>query len=117
MSAIIKRYEETSLLHGCRIARGAPSISHILFADDCYFFFKATRGEADIMKIILNRYEKISRQAVNYRKSSIVFSPHTSSEDEAVVCNRLEVEEADKPGKYLGMPMCIGKINVLCLAF
>lgn len=35
LSAMIRRNEEAGILHGCRVARGAPSISHLLFADDC----------------------------------------------------------------------------------
>lgn len=38
LSAMIRRNEAASLIHGCIIARGAPVISHLLFADDCYFF-------------------------------------------------------------------------------
>lgn len=38
LSAILRRYEDTGLIHGCRIARGAPLISHLLFVDDCYLF-------------------------------------------------------------------------------
>lgn len=38
-SAIIRRNEEVGLLHDCTIVRGAPTISQLLFADDCYFFF------------------------------------------------------------------------------
>lgn len=34
LSAIIKRNEEVGLLHGAKIARDAPIISHYLFADD-----------------------------------------------------------------------------------
>lgn len=33
LSAIINRNENVGLVYGCAIARGAPSISHILFAD------------------------------------------------------------------------------------
>lgn len=40
LNAIIRRNEEAGLLHDCRVARGEPTISHLLFADDCYFFFK-----------------------------------------------------------------------------
>lgn len=57
LNAIIRRYEETSLIHGCKIPRGAPSVSHLLFADDCYLFFRASKMEAGIMEEILNRYE------------------------------------------------------------
>lgn len=41
LSAIIWRNENGGLLYGCHVARGAPIISYLLFADDCYFFFKA----------------------------------------------------------------------------
>ncbi|XP_074359934.1 uncharacterized protein LOC141700060 [Apium graveolens] len=57
MTAIIRKYEECGMLHGGKIARGAPSISHFLFADDCYFFFRASVLEARIMQTILQRYE------------------------------------------------------------
>lgn len=63
------------LLHGCRIARRAPAVSHLLFADDCYFFFKAVKTEARVMKQIINRYESLSGQAVNFNKSTITVSP------------------------------------------
>lgn len=60
LSAILRRNEEAGLIHGCTIARGAPIISHLLFADDCYLFFKATEAETCTIKCILNRYEEIS---------------------------------------------------------
>lgn len=44
LAGMLNRFEEANLIHGCKVARGAPSISHLLFADDCYFFFKATQG-------------------------------------------------------------------------
>lgn len=65
LSAIIQRNEEIDLIHGCIIARGAPAISYILFADGCYLFFKATGPDAIVMKNILTRYEFISGQSIN----------------------------------------------------
>lgn len=70
---IIRNYEEISLIYGCRVARGAPRISHLLFADDCYVFFKATQTEARNMKNILNKYALLSGKIVNYI-SQILFS-------------------------------------------
>lgn len=72
------------MLHGCTIARGAPT-SHLLFADDCYFFFHVTKTEA--MKQIMNRYELISGQVINYTKSSVTFSSNMS------IVNKNEVYE------------------------
>lgn len=50
LSTIIQRNEGAGLLHGCRIARDAPTISHLLFVDDCYLFFRATKPKAQVMK-------------------------------------------------------------------
>ncbi|XP_074356095.1 uncharacterized protein LOC141695776 [Apium graveolens] len=44
LSSIIRRNEDVGFLHGCVIARGAHAISYLLFADDCYFFFRANKG-------------------------------------------------------------------------
>lgn len=117
LSAIIRRNEEAGLLHGCTISRGAPEISHLLFADDSYFFFKATGPEAGVMKIILDRYEAISGQVINYNKSTITFSPNTKEESRQEVCQQLGVIEVQMPGKYLGMPMRIGRNKVSSFAF
>lgn len=38
VSVIIRRNEQVRLLHGCMVDEGAPIISHLLFADDCFFF-------------------------------------------------------------------------------
>lgn len=95
------------LIHGCVVARGAPPISHLLFVDDCYFFFKAIESEAGVMKNIINRYEELSGQVVNFNKSTITFSPNTSSETRGVIRGILGVEEVQNLGKYLGLTMVV----------
>lgn len=50
LNAIIRRNEEAGILHGYTIPKRAPTISHLLFVDDAYFFFKATEAEANMMK-------------------------------------------------------------------
>lgn len=85
LSAMIRRSEKVGLLHGCTVARGAHMISHLLFADDCYFFFRAVEPEAVVMKRILNRYEDISGQVVNFDKSIVPLIQTRSIEQEFVV--------------------------------
>lgn len=109
LSSIIRRHEDSGLLHGISIARGAQPISHLLFADDCYVFFKATIQEARSMKSILELYEKLSRQAINMMKSTVNFSPNTTTDCRQQICNIMQVQETRLPGKYLGLPMHIGK--------
>lgn len=63
------------------------------------------------MKHILSKYEWMSGHAINYNKSNIFFSPNTSVESRRLVCEKLEVNEVHTFGKYLGMPMHVGKNN------
>lgn len=53
--SMIRRNEDTGLLYGNNIAKDALAISHLLFADDCYLFFKTNKTEANVMKRILDR--------------------------------------------------------------
>lgn len=117
LTGIMRRYETDGLIHGCKIARGAPSVSHLLFADDCYFFFRAIQSEAMMMKDILDKYQHISGQMINTNKSSISFSPNTKLEDRNEVCSILQVQETEAPGKYLGMPMRLGRNKMETFGF
>ncbi|XP_074323203.1 uncharacterized protein LOC141660141 [Apium graveolens] len=84
------------------MASGASTISHLLFADDTYFFFRATSAEAGVMHRILQRYEMISGKMVNYGKSMVSFSSNTTKNDRQVVCRILNISEVNTPRKYLG---------------
>ncbi|KAL8114901.1 hypothetical protein AgCh_021657 [Apium graveolens] len=54
---------------------------------------------------------------VNYNKSVITLSPSSTVDCRSVVCHELEVQEADLPGKYLGIPMSIGRNKVAEFSF
>ncbi|KAK2373902.1 hypothetical protein QL285_074904 [Trifolium repens] len=47
-------------LHGVRICRGAPEVSHLLFADDCFLFCRANVAEVNELMRILHTYEQAS---------------------------------------------------------
>lgn len=117
LSAMIRRSEAVGLLHGCRVARGAPVVSHLLFADDCYLFFRANTTQASVMKRILNQYAEVSGQIINFNKSAVTFSPNTKAGDREEVCSQLGVQESDSPGKYLGLPMRIGSKKKIVFDF
>jgi len=78
--ALIQKVAQANCLHGVRISRGAPMITHLLFADDRLLFCNASIEECQIIKEILYIYEKASRQKVNCDKTSIFFSKNTSME-------------------------------------
>lgn len=70
----IKRLADEGRINGCRIHMQAPSITHLLFANDSFLFCKANMEEAQEIKRILQIYEAQSGQAINLQKSGIYFS-------------------------------------------
>ncbi|KAM6582630.1 hypothetical protein CsatB_009632 [Cannabis sativa] len=92
---------------GCRVANGAPSISHMLFADDSYLFCQASSGAALNICTLLHFFEMASGQKVNVTKSSIFFSPITDSLLKNEICSTLGMPKADEHSLYLGLPNII----------
>lgn len=41
MASLVNRVEALDLVRGFQVARGAPSVSHLLFTDDSLLFFRA----------------------------------------------------------------------------
>lgn len=96
-------------IHGCQIAPSAPSISHLLFADDSFLFFRGTTMEAHAIKSILINYERCSGQSVNYQKSGIFFSANTRQQKRQELSNILGVHNSIEGSNYLGLPSLVGK--------
>lgn len=58
--------EVESSIHGRRIGPNAPVVSHMLFADDSFLFFKTSVEEASCIKEILKSCAEMSGQEINY---------------------------------------------------
>lgn len=71
LSAPVSRAYSQSVIHGNKICRSALRISHLFFADDSLLFCRATIEEGQALRNILDEYELVSGQAINYGKSSI----------------------------------------------
>lgn len=74
LTTLIHKYEVNQWLHGVKICRNAPTVTHMLYADDIYVYCKADTNEAGRVLELLGTYEKASRQKVNKDKSSVFFS-------------------------------------------
>ena len=83
---MIRYYEAKTWLHGIRICRRAPTISHMLFADDSYLYCKAETGEAFKVMELLNCYERASGHRINRDKSTVFFSANVISYNKELVC-------------------------------
>lgn len=109
LSALIRKYEQKQWLHGVKISRKAPAISHMLFADDTYFYCRANKEEARRVVELLSVYERASGQKINSSKSSVFFSSNTIQYNKTDLCNELQMQEADAHSKYLGLPNSLGR--------
>lgn len=85
LSCYIRYHENSGLIHDTCICRGSPSITHLLFTDNSFLFCKTTISEVTSLKNILDTYETVSDQAINYQKSSIAFSVTQIPYDEATL--------------------------------
>ena len=116
-SALLRKYELKQLIHGVKISRKAPMVSHMLFADDSYLFCKADPVEAKRILEILEMYEKASGQKVNRTKSSIFYSSNVLLYNKDSVGQCLQMVEADEHSTYLGLPNLIGRNKSALLGF
>lgn len=94
-------------ISGWSICPTAPAISHLLFTDDSFLFFKASIEEAAMVKALLNEYELLSGQALNFQKSGVFFSANVRRDKQMEIEEVLGVYNDLGEGKYLGLPSLI----------
>lgn len=73
LSSTLAHEEEGGGLEGIPVCRNAPSISHLLLADDCLILIKTNAHNASTLKRVLDTYCSSSRQVVSNAKS--IFFP------------------------------------------
>jgi hypothetical protein len=72
-SALLSQAEQEGRLQGVKVCQRAPSMSHLLFADDSLILFRAKGEDAQELQRILDLYEESSGQMINKEKSAIMF--------------------------------------------
>ena len=91
LSLSLRTATEAGSVTGCCVSRTAPSVTHLLFADDSFLFFKATTTETETIQGILNSYASYSGQAVNFQKSAIFFSANVRRDKQEEIKQTLGV--------------------------
>ncbi|XP_074336668.1 uncharacterized protein LOC141673834 [Apium graveolens] len=117
LSNLLNAAAEEGYIHGGRVCTAAPEITHLLFVDDSFLFFKATREEALRVKGILNDYADSSGQSVNYLKSGVFYSANVRSSMQEEISGILGVHGDITTSNYLGLPSLIGRSKKRVLRF
>jgi hypothetical protein len=73
-SALLNKADVDGSLEGIKVCNDAPSINHLLFADDSLVLMKATRASARTLQKVLHLYEVCLGQTINFEKSSVMFT-------------------------------------------
>ncbi|XP_073360407.1 uncharacterized protein [Aegilops tauschii subsp. strangulata] len=107
-SSLLNKADEDGSLKGLKLCSTAPSLNHLLFADDSLVLMKANGESAKTLQHVLELYENCSGQMINFDKSSVMFSKNTRSEDRQVVLNILNIRADARTEKYLGLPVYVG---------
>ena len=111
-----------------KICHRAPSVSHLLFADDSLLLVKANRENAVQIQRILEMYEQVSGQTINKDKSAVMFSTNARDIDRAEVKGILQMPLVQKKGilqiaketmndSYLGLPVHVGKSRTATFSY
>ncbi|KAK6122599.1 hypothetical protein DH2020_043656 [Rehmannia glutinosa] len=110
LSAWLQQHECSKIIRGISVARGAPKISHLLFADDSIIFSKASLVDAHAIKYVLDHYAMASGQQINFAKSLVTFSPNVDSLTKEAICSTLGLSYSSSLfQKYLGLPAIVGR--------
>jgi hypothetical protein len=104
--------EERGELMGIKVCQEAPSVNHLLFADDSLILFKINEQSTGQLQSVLSLYENCSGQMINKDKSSVMFSKNTREEDKVVMLSALQINSEARNEKYLGLPIYMGKSKV-----
>ncbi|XP_058758974.1 uncharacterized protein LOC131632184 [Vicia villosa] len=104
-----QREVNTKKIQGIQVARKAPVISHLFFADDCLLFAKANQGKAGRIMATLKVYEEASGQVINLDKTEVSLSRNLMEEEKLSICSHLGVASVLSHTKYLGLPVIFGR--------
>jgi hypothetical protein len=105
---LLNAAESNGVLEGVSICNNAPSITHVLFADDSLLLLKVNDESANHLRHVLQLYEGCSGQTINKDKSSIMFSRNTGTAAKESFMRILNISTEASCERYLGLPVYVG---------
>ncbi|XP_070673150.1 uncharacterized protein [Malus domestica] len=96
LSALISHREQLGQVSGIWLCEGAPTIHHLLFADDSFLFGKTNVDKCAVIQHILDIYSQASSQSVNFAKSTVAFSANVLPYDQKMLACFLGVQLVER---------------------
>ncbi|KAL0453910.1 UNVERIFIED_CONTAM: hypothetical protein Slati_1369100 [Sesamum latifolium] len=96
--------EHEGKLQGMSVYRAAPSVSHLLFADDTLIFCRASPDSTQAVVTVLEVYRRASGHEINFSKSSVAFSRNTGEDMCSHIVVALTMRRENRMELYLGLP-------------
>ncbi|GAA0152774.1 hypothetical protein LIER_11171 [Lithospermum erythrorhizon] len=103
LSSLLQFHQDQDSLKGIGLARNRPKLTHLLFADDSYFFMHLDNKSLDAFPSSLSIFCSDSCQIINLHKSVITFSPLTPRNVKSDVLSALGIVESSLFGNYLDL--------------
>ena len=72
LNGMIKKAERDGDIQGFSLCRRGPKLTHLLFANDCLLFCRATMDECGKELDILNGYEEASRKKIKKENCTLL---------------------------------------------
>ena len=114
---LLNHAENQRKITGMRVSRANPPVSHLLFADDSLFFYKAEPRECDEIMKALETYGKAFGQCINFEKSSLLFGKRIPGLVKDTLKTSTGIANEGGMGTYLGIPEDISGSKVRLFAF
>ncbi|XP_048337148.2 uncharacterized protein LOC125424292 [Ziziphus jujuba] len=109
LSRMLLKLEREGRIHGIKIGRSSPPISHLLFAGDILPFCKANMEEVHEVVDCLNLFCSCLGQKINYVKSGCFLSKSTKGKLKADIKKSFGLKELTRETKYFGNPMFVSR--------
>lgn len=107
LTRMLHHAERNDLISGLKVARTAPSITYLMFADGLLIFSKASLSELGNLLDIPKQYELISGQIINLQKSSCHLPASLSNSSRSSILQFLKMSTMRNGGRYL-VCLCFG---------
>lgn len=116
-STLLNAARDAGTLTGVKVCQQAPSINHLLFADDSLILLEANEDNAKHLQEVLTLYESCSGQTINKDKCSVMFSKNTRQSAKEALMSILDISLEARNDKYLGLPVYMGRSKKKTFAY